>query len=162
METRTSRPRETWEQAVNRLALQAQETGVKIFVHDLGTRVEFFATSVGRPGTLHRVTLFSCDCAGFVRHQRCSHVAALLAEVGELPPLPPTPTPAEMVERRAEQVTAQAAVHVEEQARKWLTSLIERQERGEVVPQADVDEATTMVATYAAIASPPVPVALAA
>src|SRR5215211_445162 len=79
METRTSKPRETWEQAVNRLALQAQETGVKIYCHDLGTQVEFFATSVSRPGRLHRVTLFSCDCDGFIRHQRCSHNAALLA-----------------------------------------------------------------------------------
>src|SRR4051812_18964062 len=104
METPTVKPRETWEQAVNRLALQAQETGIKVFCHDLGARVEVFATSVSRPGTLHRVTLLSCDCEGFVRHQRCSHVAALLAEVGELPPLPTPPTPAAMAARRAERV----------------------------------------------------------
>jgi hypothetical protein len=160
VEQQISKPRETWEQAVNRLALKAQETGVKIYCHDLGPgAVEFFATSISRPGTLHRVTLFSCDCEGFVRHQRCSHVAALLAEVGELPPLPPAPSAAAMAERRAQRVTAQHARHIEDQARAWLTSLIERQERGEVVPQVDIDEATTMVATYAAIASPPVALA---
>jgi hypothetical protein len=31
-----------------------------------------------------------CDCPGFLRHQRCTQHSALLAELGELPPLPPT------------------------------------------------------------------------
>jgi hypothetical protein len=33
---------------------------------------------------LHRVTLLSCDCPGFLRHQRCQHYALLLVQLGYL------------------------------------------------------------------------------
>lgn len=93
METATTRraiaPKETFAEALHRLARQAAENGVKVYSYDLGRGIEFYATSTSRPGTLHRVTLFSCDCAGFIGHGRCQHLAALLAEVDELPPLDP-------------------------------------------------------------------------
>src|SRR4051794_15588843 len=88
--------RETRDEALRRLAAQARECCVRIFCHDLGLAVEYYATSTSRPGTLHRITLVSCDCPGFIRHQRCTHHARLLDEVGELP-LAPIPTPAAAV-----------------------------------------------------------------
>jgi len=157
-----SRLVESHDQAIRRLAVVAEERGITIHWHDRGAIREYYATSNTSPGLLHRVTLFSCSCEGFIRHGRCTHHARLLAELDELPPLPPAPSAAEMTERRAQRVFAQHARHIEEQARKWLTSLIEKQERGEIVAQADIREATEAVATYAAIASPPVLVALAA
>jgi len=84
---------ETRDQALHRLAAQARERGIQIHVYDLGNAVEYYATSITRKGTLHRVTMLSCDCAGFQRHQRCGHFARLLAEVGELPELTPDPAP---------------------------------------------------------------------
>jgi hypothetical protein len=84
---------ETRDEAMHRLAAQAQAKGVQLLVYVPSG--EHFATSVSHPGELHRVTMLSCDCQGFQRHQRCMHHAALLAELGELPPLPPAPiTPA--------------------------------------------------------------------
>jgi hypothetical protein len=159
MEQQTSTLRETWAQAVHRLALLAEERGITVHWHDRGAIREYFATSGSKPGLLYRVTLHSCDCEGFIRHQRCSHFARLLAEVGELPPLPTPPTPAAMAERRAGRVAAMSphhAAHIEAEARAWLESLIAKQDAGEPVKQADIDEATTMVARYAAITSPPV------
>src|SRR5215207_6679665 len=85
------RVKETWEEAVCRLANLARERGIAIYCYDLGESVEFYATSTSRPGTLHRVTMFSCDCQGFIKHQRCTHHARLLDEVGELPTPPAAP-----------------------------------------------------------------------
>src|SRR4051812_1612876 len=83
---RSVTPKETRDQAVRRLALMAREKDIQIFCYDLGPRaVEYYATSASRPGTLHRVTLISCDCPAFIRHQRCCHHSRLLDEVGELP-----------------------------------------------------------------------------
>jgi hypothetical protein len=78
-------------EAINRLAAEAKKKGVQIFLY-LRTG-EYYATSTSSPDELHRVTLVSCDCPGFLRHQRCTHHAALLAELDELPPLPSTPLP---------------------------------------------------------------------
>jgi hypothetical protein len=90
---RTIGIRETQDEANWRLAAQARARGVQLFCYDLGRSVEYYATSTSRPGALHRVTLVSCDCPGFIRHQRCTHHARLLDEVGELP-LTPSPPPA--------------------------------------------------------------------
>ena len=86
---------ESRDAAIRRLALRARELGVKVYCHDLGKTVEYFATSTSRPGTLHRVTVLSCDCEGFLRYQRCTHHSALLESIGELPPAP-TPDPADV------------------------------------------------------------------
>ncbi len=83
---------ETRDQAIIRLAGEAQRRGVRIYRTPDGRH---WATSISQPGTLHYVTGHSCDCQGFIRHQRCSHHAALLAHMGWLPASPdPTPTPA--------------------------------------------------------------------
>ena len=78
-------PVETEAQALHRLAWEAKARGVKI-VHNLVTNAHF-ATSAGRPGTLHKVTLYSCDCAGFLRHARCMHYALVLEAYHSLPPI---------------------------------------------------------------------------
>jgi hypothetical protein len=83
---------ETVDQAVHRLAKEARAKGVQVFVYP--HTGEHYATSASNPGELHRVTLLSCDCPGFIRHQRCTHHSALLAEVGQLPPLPAAPVTA--------------------------------------------------------------------
>jgi len=87
-----TRPVESRDEALIRLAAVAEERDVKIFTYPHTN--EFYATSVSRPGALHRVTALSCTCAGFVRHQRCVHFAALLEHIGELPPIEPEPAPA--------------------------------------------------------------------
>jgi len=76
---------ETEAAALHRLARQAHERGVKI-IHNIVTNAHF-ATSASRPGTLHAVTLYSCDCAGFLRHARCMHYAAILEAYHSLPPI---------------------------------------------------------------------------
>jgi hypothetical protein len=77
---------ETVDQAVHRLAAEAKRKGVQIFVYP--PTGEYYATSTSSPDQLHRVTLMSCDCSGFLRHRRCTHHCALLAELDELPKLP--------------------------------------------------------------------------
>ncbi|MGB3328674.1 MAG: hypothetical protein WBA46_06950 [Thermomicrobiales bacterium] len=72
-------------------AAKARQEGMQL-MRDVRTG-EYFASSKSQPGTLHRVTLASCDCLGFVRHQHCRHhsalvMAHLLQELG-----PQTPTP---------------------------------------------------------------------
>jgi hypothetical protein len=53
---------------------------------------DHWATSVSQPGKLHKVTLYSCDCAGFLRHARYMHFAAILEMYASLPPIE-TPDP---------------------------------------------------------------------
>jgi hypothetical protein len=80
---------ESRDEALVRLAAQAMERGVQISRTPDGRH---WATSISRPGELHYVTGVSCDCPGFMRHQRCTHLAALLASLGWLPePTPPAP-----------------------------------------------------------------------
>jgi len=69
--------------ALHRLAAQAKARGIKI-IQNIVTNAHF-ATSASRPGTLHKVTLYSCDCAGFLRHARCVHYAAILEMYASLP-----------------------------------------------------------------------------
>ncbi len=82
---------ESRDEAICRLASQAAERGVQVFRAPDG---RYYASSLSQPGTLHYVTGHSCDCAGFIRHQRCSHHAALLAHMGWLPASPTPPAPA--------------------------------------------------------------------
>ncbi|MGC4107055.1 MAG: hypothetical protein QM753_12035 [Thermomicrobiales bacterium] len=72
-------------------AAKARKDGTQL-LHDRATN-EYFATSKSQPGTLHRVTLASCDCLGFIRHQHCKHhsaltMAMLLQEHGPQTPVP--------------------------------------------------------------------------
>jgi len=82
---------ETHEQAIHRLAAQARDTGVRVLVYPQTN--EHFVESVTHPGELHRVTMVSCDCSGFLRHRRCQHNAALLEMYHSLPPIDPEPGP---------------------------------------------------------------------
>ncbi len=74
---------ESHDASIVRLAQTAQQRGIQVFREV--TTGQWFATSTSNPGTLHRVTAVSCDCLGFVAHQRCSHHSALLAKLGWLP-----------------------------------------------------------------------------
>jgi hypothetical protein len=77
----------------HRLADLAQERGLRVFE---GGSNQWFCTSHSDPFALHTVTGFSCDCRGFLHHQRCTHHAALLAHLGWLPELE-SETPAEVL-----------------------------------------------------------------
>jgi len=81
---------ETEAAALHRLAAQAKARGVKIVVNLITNH--HWATSASRPGTLHAVTLYSCDCAGFLRHARCMHYAAVLEMYHSLPAVEPVAT----------------------------------------------------------------------
>jgi hypothetical protein len=82
--TTATRPTDTRDQAIRRLAFQAITRGLRIFEHQ--ATGEFFCSSYSQPDRCHRVTALSCDCAGFIRHGRCQHHALLLFQIGELPP----------------------------------------------------------------------------
>ena len=80
----TSRPSpETPAQITHRLAFGAINAGIRIFQYP--HTGEFYASSYRQPDILHRVTRVSCDCGAFIRRGRCSHHAALLHHIGELP-----------------------------------------------------------------------------
>ena len=81
--------RESHDAAVIRLAAEARRRGVRVY----RAGSEWFAPSRTRPGTLHRLTGYSCDCRGFMRHGRCTHHAALLSHMGWLPAGAPDPAP---------------------------------------------------------------------
>jgi hypothetical protein len=68
----------------HRLPELAQARGLRVF--EAGPH-QWFCTSHTDPFALHVVTGLSCDCRGFLHHQRCSHHAALLAHLGWLPEL---------------------------------------------------------------------------
>lgn len=98
MNTTTLLPAESAElKAHAERAAKARAEGMQL-LRDRRTN-EYFATSRTKPGTLHRVTLASCDCLGFVRHQHCRHhsalvMAHLLQELGSTPaPSGPESTP---------------------------------------------------------------------
>ncbi|MGC4106438.1 MAG: hypothetical protein QM753_08800 [Thermomicrobiales bacterium] len=72
-------------------AAKARAEGMQLLRAQTG---EYYATSKSKPGTLHRVTLASCGCLGFVRHQHCRHHSALVMahlhqELSEAPALAP-------------------------------------------------------------------------
>ena len=72
---------ETERTALTRLLAKARTEGVKLLRDQDGRH---YASSVSQPGKLHYVTGLSCDCRGFIAHQRCKHLAALLAAKGWL------------------------------------------------------------------------------
>ncbi len=80
--------------ALTRLADKARTDGIRLFRDKSG---RYFASSASKPGTLHYVTGYSCDCLGFVTHHRCKHHAALMTALGwvedkrDPEPEPPTP-----------------------------------------------------------------------
>lgn len=67
--------------ALTRLADKARTDGIRLFRDRAG---RYYASSASEPGRLHYVTGYSCDCRGFMTHQRCRHHAALLAALGWL------------------------------------------------------------------------------
>ncbi|MDP9366813.1 MAG: hypothetical protein M3Q03_00820 [Chloroflexota bacterium] len=88
--TQTRRPvRPTTPADLWRLADQARTNGVRLLSEGLSG--ERFATSATDPGTVYRLTAYSCTCRGFTHHQRCQHHSLLLAELGWLPDLDPAP-----------------------------------------------------------------------
>ncbi len=80
------RVREVDRPVLIRLVAKARTDGIKLYrAHD----GRHYASSASKPGTLHYVTGFSCDCQGFMSHQRCKHHAALLTALGWIPAPPP-------------------------------------------------------------------------
>ena len=77
---------ETYQETLLRLAGTASKRGIRVYEYEPAG--EYYATSRSRPLTLHRVTRWSCDCEGFKWLGRCTHHAALLEHLGELPPTP--------------------------------------------------------------------------
>jgi hypothetical protein len=78
--------------ALVRLAEEAKRRGLQLFLEE--ATGSWFCTSHRAPDRLYRVTAVSCSCEGFVRWQRCTHLALLHAEMGWLPdgdPQPPAP-----------------------------------------------------------------------
>jgi hypothetical protein len=84
------RTQETLEDAMIRLADKARNEGVKLYRDAKDGR--YYASSVSNPDTMHYVTGYSCDCAGFAQHGRCKHYAALMAALGWIQRPEPEPT----------------------------------------------------------------------
>jgi len=78
--------------ALHRLARQAHERGVKLIVNQVTNH--HFCTSASNRDKLHAVTLYSCDCRGFITHGRCTHYALVLEAYHSLPPIAPDSGPA--------------------------------------------------------------------
>ncbi len=80
--------------ALTRLAGKARTDGIKLYRDRAG---RYFASSASKPGTLRFLTGYSCDCRGFMTHQRCKHHSALMTALGwiedEHDPEPEPPTP---------------------------------------------------------------------
>jgi len=85
------RRRESRDQALHRLAIDARERGITVLRHEPTN--EYYVESSSAPGRLHRVTAVSCSCKGFQFRAYCCHLAALLDHLGWLP-VSPDPTPA--------------------------------------------------------------------
>lgn len=76
---RQSRP--TTAADLHRLAAVAQARGLQLTQE---SETIWVCSSASSPEP-HYVTGLSCDCRGFMEHQRCSHHALLLAHLGWLP-----------------------------------------------------------------------------
>lgn len=92
------RPRPATAADFHRLADLAHERGLRLFRD--GSR--WYCSSASASGGCHYVTGLSCDCQGFMAHQRCTYHALLLERLGwlpeidpELPELPGSLTPAD-------------------------------------------------------------------
>jgi hypothetical protein len=84
MEERTRQSRPTTPDDLHRLLAVAKGRGLMLTQAEPGV---WFCSSASAPEAPHYVTGVSCDCRGFVEHQRCTHLALLLAHLGWLPPL---------------------------------------------------------------------------
>lgn len=62
-------------EGIARLAAKARQDGVKLYRDRRDGR--HYASSSTTPGKHYYVTLASCQCQGFIHHQRCKHWAAL-------------------------------------------------------------------------------------
>jgi hypothetical protein len=83
METVSTRqPRPTTPADLHRLAAVAHTRG--LWLTQEGESV-WFCSSASQHGEPHYVTALSCDCRGFMEHQRCTHYALLLDALGWLP-----------------------------------------------------------------------------
>jgi hypothetical protein len=85
--------RETVDEAFLRLAAEARRHGITVYRVQGPKGPQWFSPSQSRPGVAHALTAVSCDCDGFLRWQRCRHLAALLDRLGWLPVLSPDPAP---------------------------------------------------------------------
>jgi hypothetical protein len=65
----------------HRLADVAHQRGLRLF-RDGG---RWYCSSASNAGGCHYVTGLSCDCQGFLAHQRCTHHALLLGRLGWIP-----------------------------------------------------------------------------
>jgi len=82
---------ETEAQALHRLAAQAKARGIKLIVNQVTNH--HFCTSASNRDKLHAVTLYSCDCRGFITHGRCMHLALVLEAYHSLPSIDSEPDP---------------------------------------------------------------------
>ncbi len=88
------RESESVDQAFHRLAAEARRQGLVVYRVQGPKGTQWFSPSRSRPGTAHALTAVSCDCEGFIRWQRCRHLAALLDRLGWLPTVTGDPDPA--------------------------------------------------------------------
>ena len=70
----------------HRLANLAEARGIDVLQDALG---RWMATSASTAGLVYALSGFSCSCAGFVSHQRCTHHSLLLRRLGWLLELEP-------------------------------------------------------------------------
>jgi len=85
--------RETVDQAFHRLTAEARRQGITVYRVEGSKGPAWFSASQSRPGVAHALTAVSCDCDGFLRWQRCRHLAALLDRLEWLPVISPDPAP---------------------------------------------------------------------
>jgi hypothetical protein len=85
----TRRPRPTTPADLHRLATIAQARGLGLTQE---SATVWFCSSASSPEP-HYVTGLSCDCRGFMEHQRCTHYALLLDRLGWLPEVEDVPVP---------------------------------------------------------------------
>jgi len=70
----------------HRLANLAEARGIDVLQDHKG---RWMATSASTAGLVYALSGFSCSCAGFVSHQRCTHHSLLLRRLGWLLELEP-------------------------------------------------------------------------
>jgi len=138
---------------MRRLLAKARGEGIELLMES--DSEHWFATSSTMNGVIYRVSERGCSCRGYAAFNRCKHFA-LYMDTHHRPV-----DPVAMAQRRAERVQDWHH-HNEAHARRWLTSLIAKQNAGVPVADRDIREATAAVATYAAITGTTQPVALAA
>jgi hypothetical protein len=91
MEDGTRQPRPTTPEDLHRLAALAHVRGLRLTQE---SETVWFRRSASQHGDPHYVTGLSCDCRGFMAHQRCTHHALLLAHLGWLPEVETEDAPA--------------------------------------------------------------------